>query len=91
MKHNSYFDGKVQSLSLSSEGKDATIGVISPGTYRFSTSTKEKMNIISGSLTAKVPGQETKTYTGGTFFIAAAGVEFEVSAEADCAYLCIYG
>ena len=91
MNHNSYFEGKVQSLSLSAEGKNATVGVIMPGTYTFSTSTKETMNIVSGSLVARVPGEAEKTYASGTYFIVPEGVEFEVEAAADCAYLCIYG
>ena len=91
MNHNSYFEGKVQSLSLTSDGKNATVGVIIPGTYQFSTSTKETMNIVSGSLTARVPGQDEKTYQSGTFFVVPEGVQFEVETAADCAYLCIYG
>ena len=74
-----------------SEGKNATVGVIMPGTYAFSTSTKETMNIVSGSLVARVPGEAEKTYESGTFFIVPEGVKFEVETKEDCAYLCIYG
>ena len=41
MKHNIYFDGKVQSLGLTTEEGNATVGVISQGTFTFSTSSEE--------------------------------------------------
>ena len=40
MKHNSYFEGKVQSLALREHDGPATIGVIEPGSYSFSTSSR---------------------------------------------------
>src|SRR4030042_3568814 len=55
MKHNVYFDGKVQSLALETENGSATIGVITPGRYTFSTSTEERMVVTSGVLRAKLP------------------------------------
>ena len=33
MKHNSYFDGKVQSLAVNTSEGPATAGVIEPGKY----------------------------------------------------------
>lgn len=43
MKHNIYFDGKVQSLSLNTLEGYATIGVITPGKYTFSYDELNKM------------------------------------------------
>ena len=50
MKHSVYFEGKVQSLSLQVEGTPATVGVMKPGNYTFSTSSEEHMTVISGLL-----------------------------------------
>ncbi len=58
MKHNIYFDGKVQSFGLTTEGGNATVGVISPGKFTFSTSTEERMAITSGTLKVKLPGKD---------------------------------
>lgn len=90
MKHNTYFEGKVQSLSLSTTEGDATVGVIVPGTYEFGTASEERMAIVSGTLHAEVPGQTPRAYTAGEHFIVPANSKFTVRADADVAYLCHY-
>jgi uncharacterized protein YaiE (UPF0345 family) len=50
MDHNVYFEGKVQSLTVETEQGRATVGVITPGKYTFSTSTQERMVVTSGTL-----------------------------------------
>ena len=61
MKHNIYFEGKVQSLGLTTSEGTATVGVISPGKFTFSTSSEEQMVIISGTLEVKLPRKEWVT------------------------------
>jgi uncharacterized protein YaiE (UPF0345 family) len=90
MKHNSYFEGKVQSLALSEPEGSATIGVIEPGSYSFSTSTEERMSVVAGLLRAKLPGGSWKDYPAGSTFTVPPGQTFEVEAKADVAYLCRY-
>jgi purine/pyrimidine-nucleoside phosphorylase len=90
MKHSSYFDGKVQSLGFNSHAGYATAGVIEPGTYKFSTEKQEIMVITAGALRAKLPGKEWLFYKKGEKFTVPPGVEFEVQAKADCAYICYY-
>lgn len=90
MNHNSYFDGKVQSLSLETATGKATVGVITPGTYAFSTSTEERMVITSGILGVKLPGVEWQQMAEGKQFIVAAGNTFEVEAKKDVSYVCYY-
>ncbi|MBI4976059.1 MAG: pyrimidine/purine nucleoside phosphorylase [Spirochaetes bacterium] len=90
MKHNTYFDGNVQSLSLTAKTGNATVGVIVPGTYEFSTATEERMEIVEGVLTATVPGQKTRAYKAGQHFIVPANTKFTVTANGDVAYLCRY-
>lgn len=43
IKHNTYFDGKVQSLGINTAEGYATLGVMEPGAYTFSTSSEEHM------------------------------------------------
>jgi len=90
MKHNVYFDGKVQSLGLATESGDATIGVITPGAYSFSTSTEERMQITSGELKVKLPGEDWKTVEAGKEFMVPANVSFDVEAARDVSYICYY-
>jgi len=90
MKHNSYFDGKVQSLGLNTPEGYATIGVIEPGQYTFKTDTEERMQIVAGLLKARLPGAAWQTYGAGRFFAVPAKAAFDVEAAADVAYLCHY-
>jgi len=90
MKHNSYFDGKVQSLALETDSGSATVGVITPGTYTFSTSSEERMKIVSGALRVKLPGGSWDKVEEGKEFIVKANASFDVEAYRDVAYICYY-
>lgn len=90
MKHNSYFEGKVQSLALTTSAGPATLGVIESGKYSFGTDCEEHMHVVSGTLKAKLPNGDWKSYGKGQFFIVPPNVKFEVEAEGDVAYLCHY-
>lgn len=90
MKHNSYFDGKVQSLAVGTTEGPATVGVIAPGKYSFGTDCIEHMHVVTGTLKAKLPGGDWQSYGKGQFFIVPANVKFEVEAATDVAYLCYY-
>jgi purine/pyrimidine-nucleoside phosphorylase len=90
MKHNSYFDGKVQSLAVNTSEGPATVGVIEPGKYTFKTDAEERMHIVVGTLKAKIPGALWQTFTRDQSFVVPAKASFDVEAAADVAYLCHY-
>ena len=90
VKHNSYFDGTVQSLAVNTAKGPATVGVIEPGKYSFGTDCEEHMHIMAGTLKAKLPGGEWNIYAEGRHFIVPPKVKFEVEAAGDVAYLCFY-
>jgi Uncharacterized protein conserved in bacteria len=90
MKHNIYFDGKVQSLGLITEEGNATVGVISQGKFTFSTSSEERMIVTSGTLKVKLPNQNWKTMGRNAEFIVPANSSFDVEADADVSYICYY-
>ena len=90
MKHNSYFDGKVQSLAVNTTEGYATVGVIEPGKYTFKTDSEERMQIVAGTLKAKLPGAAWQPYTRGQTFVVPAHASFDVEVAADVAYLCHY-
>jgi uncharacterized protein YaiE (UPF0345 family) len=89
LKHNSYFEGGVQSIGFERNGLRATVGVIAPGEYHFGTSAAERMTVTSGLLRAKPSGGEWHTYPSGTSFEIAANSGFDVQAvDGPAAYLC---
>ena len=50
LKHNSYFDGQVQSIGFERHGRRSTVGVITPGQFKFSTEAPERMTVLGGEL-----------------------------------------
>ncbi len=90
MRHNRYFDDRVQSLGFTDSDGDATVGVIERGEYAFGTSTVEKMTVVSGTLWYRVPGKPWLSAGPGEGFEVPASVTFEVKAEGPVAYLCRY-
>jgi purine/pyrimidine-nucleoside phosphorylase len=90
MKHNSYFDGKVQSLAVNTPDGYATVGVIEPGQYTFKTDAEERMQIVAGTLKAKLPGAPWQAFSQGQAFVVPAAASFDIEAAADVAYLCHY-
>lgn len=89
-KVNEYFGGKVKSISFQGEDSPATAGAISPGEYEFDTSKKEIMTITSGSLHVKLPGKDWNTFKRGQSFTIEAGNIFQVKADEDVSYICLY-
>lgn len=90
LKHNTYFDGGVQSIGFERNGLRATVGVIAPGEYHFNTAAAERMNVISGLLSVKLAGStEWQAFAAGTYFEVAANSGFDVRAVGGpAAYLC---
>ncbi|HYY94809.1 MAG TPA: pyrimidine/purine nucleoside phosphorylase [Pyrinomonadaceae bacterium] len=87
MKHNIYFDGRVQSLRLNMEEGDATIGVITKGRCTFSAESEEH---VSGQLRVRLPGREWKVVRTGEKYAVPRSSSFDVEALSDAAYICYY-
>jgi hypothetical protein len=90
MKHNIYFDGRVQSLGLNTEEGYAIGGVITEGRYTFSAGSEEHVVIVSGQLRVRLPGQEWKVVRTGEKYVVARSSSFDVEALCDAAYICYY-
>jgi uncharacterized protein YaiE (UPF0345 family) len=88
LKHNVYFEGKVQSVGFERHGRRATVGVIAPGEFHFGTDAPERMTIVSGELEAKVGGAGWRSFPAGTTFEVAGKSGFDVRATEAVAYLC---
>ncbi len=87
--HAIHADGCVQSLRFRGEDGDATVGVITPGTYTFSTSAEEHVTLLSGTLNVRVRGRTTR-YQAGETYVIPSGDDFQIRADAPAAYLCRY-
>ena len=91
MKHSVYFDGKVQSLEIHTPGGRATVGVIEPGTFAFSTSSEEHIIVIEGSMKVRLPGRDwQEVRKGGSELVVPRGASFDIDARSDVAYICSY-
>jgi uncharacterized protein YaiE (UPF0345 family) len=89
LKHNSYFDGNVQSVGFERNGRRTTVGVIAPGSYHFGTEAPERMTVVSGELAVKPDGgTDWSPYPAGTSFEIAGQAGFDVRAKTPTAYLC---
>jgi uncharacterized protein YaiE (UPF0345 family) len=89
LKHNSYFDGQVQSVGFERNGRRATVGVIAPGEFHFDTAAPERMTVTSGELKVRFASQsEWRSFPQGTSFEVAAKSGFDVKSEQPSAYLC---
>ena len=90
MKHNSYFDGKVQSLAVGEKEGPTTVGVIEPGAYTFSTASEERMTLLTGTMRVRLPGADWRLFVAGEGFVVAPKASFDVEAAVDVAYICRY-
>jgi purine/pyrimidine-nucleoside phosphorylase len=90
VSHNTYFDGKVQSLGLETEQGKATLGVMKKGTYEFNTSTPEKIIIVSGTASVSTDGSTHTKYTAQETILLEANIKFEIECDTDVAYICYY-
>jgi len=90
IKHNIYFDGKVQSLGINTAEGYATMGVMAPGAYTFSTSSEEHMVIIEGSMKVKLPGKEWQEVKKNEKFIVGKDSSFDIDAATEVGYICYY-
>jgi len=88
IKHNTYFDGKVQSLGFERNGRRATAGVVQSGEFHFDTGGAERMIVVSGELAARLPGGQWKHYPVGTAFEVPAKTGFDIRADQPAAYIC---
>jgi uncharacterized protein YaiE (UPF0345 family) len=88
LKHNSYFDGKVQSIGFERHGRRATAGVIDQGEFHFDTNAPERMSIGSGELLVRIGGGEWLRYPAGTAFEVPAKTGFDVKAAVPTTYVC---
>ncbi len=92
LKHNTYFEDKVQSVGFERNGMRATVGVVAPGEFHFGTDKAERMEIVAGQCVVKLDGQTTTTtYSAGQYFDVAAKSGFDIEVASGIAeYICSF-
>ena len=91
LKVNEYFDGQVKSVGFESAGDHASVGVMVAGEYTFSTAAPERMTVVKGELTVKLPGHvDWEIYGVGDDFEVPGDSAFHVKVTKTTAYLCDY-
>ena len=91
-KANIYFDGKVTSRSLMfPDGSRKTLGIMLPGDYEFSTTSKELVEILAGDLEVLLPGADRwKVVREGESFEIPAHSKFSLKVKNLADYCCSY-
>lgn len=89
---NVYFDGKVTSRAITlSDGTKQTLGVMLPGEYTFDTQAAEVMEMMSGELEIRLPGEENfKTLNTPETFSVPANSSFDLKIKTVTDYCCSY-
>ncbi len=89
LKHNTYFEGRVQSVGFERLGRSMTVGVIAPGEYHFNTGAPERMTVTSGEIHARLEKTgDWRAFPAGTVFEVAGKSGFDVRTSEPSAYLC---
>lgn len=89
---NIYFDGKVTSRTVKfADGTHKTLGIMMPGDYSFNTDAAEIMEVLNGSMTIRLAGEDDwQTYAAGTQFEVPANSSFDLKISEVADYCCSY-
>lgn len=88
---NIYYDGKVTSRTVElADGSTESLGIMLPGEYTFGTNEAEIMEMLSGELDIKLPGEEWKTLNTPETFNVPANSSFDLKIKKVTDYCCSY-
>jgi hypothetical protein len=92
-KANVYHEGRVTSRSIvTPEGEMKTLGVMLPGTYRFSTQAPERIDVTQGHCRVKLANeQQWVDYQAGQSFHVPGNSHFEIEVVDLLDYVCHFG
>jgi uncharacterized protein YaiE (UPF0345 family) len=92
-KANVYHGGKVTSRTVvTAAGEMKTLGVMLPGTYRFSTEAPERIDVTQGHCRIKLADQQNwSSYQAGDSFTVPGNSHFEIEVDDLLDYVCHFG
>lgn len=90
---NVYHNGRVTSRTIiTPQGEMKTLGVMLPGTYRFSTQAPERVDVTQGHCRVKLAGQQHWTdCQAGQSFDVPGDSHFEIEVTDLLDYVCHFG
>ena len=90
---NVYHEGRVTSRTvITPQGEMKTLGVMLPGTYRFSTQAPETIDVTQGHCRVKLADQQQwESYQAGQSFSVPANSHFEIEVVNLLDYVCHFG
>ena len=88
---NIYYDGKVTSRTVEfSDGTIKSLGIMLPGEYTFGTIDAEIMEMMSGELDVRLPGEDWKSLSTPETFEVPANSSFDLKVTKVTDYCCSY-
>ncbi len=90
IKVSEYFEGRVKSLGQELKGQKFTVGIMEPGEYTFSTGNPELMEVIYGTMEARLPDGSSQIYRKGESFNVPGSSQFAVKVSDPVSYICYY-
>ncbi|MGE4396024.1 MAG: pyrimidine/purine nucleoside phosphorylase [Sulfurimonas sp.] len=88
---NIYHDGKVTSRTVEfADGSVKSLGIMLPGEYTFGTKEAEIMEMMSGELDIRLPGEDWKTLSTPESFNVPANSSFDLRVKTVTDYCCSY-
>lgn len=88
---NIYYDGKVTSRTVElADGSTQSLGIMLPGEYTFGTNEAEIMEMLSGELDIKLPGEDWKSLNTPETFNVPANSSFDLKVKTVTDYCCSY-
>lgn len=88
---NIYYDGAVTSRTLTTQdGEKITLGIMMPGDYTFDTKEAEIMEILSGELEVKLPGEDWQKIDSPETFNVPPNSSFDLKIKTVSDYCCTY-
>ena len=88
---NIYYDGKVTSRTVNlKDGSTQSLGIMLPGEYTFGTNEAEIMEMLSGELDIRLPGEDWKTLNTPESFNVPANSSFDLKIRTVTDYCCSY-
>lgn len=88
---NIYHDGKVTSRTVeNADGSIQSLGIMLPGEYTFDTNEAEIMEMLSGELEIKLPGEDWKKLNTPESFNVPANSSFDLKIKSVTDYCCSY-
>lgn len=88
---NIYDNGNVTSRTIEfADGTRKTLGIMMPGEYTFNTNEAEIMEMMSGELDIRLPGEDWKSLNTPESFNVPANSSFDLKIKTVTDYCCSY-